>query len=637
MTNNPAVPITNLPAAPSVDATDVFPIVHGGQTMKATITQALGAAGSAPAAAEYVVLSVNAGLSAERVLAANGGISLVDAGAGSTITVTTIGNLSALSSLITTGLIARTGAGTVEARSITTTSAGLSIVNGDGVSGNVAVDVAGSLLSLQNLSGTGYVRATSPGVYTLSAFGPGTGDVSGPGSSVVGQVALWADTTGTLLSASSALNGITIGLTTAAAIVGTTITADTRFIGSEVRATAAAGLGLANNTGTVVATAGPSGADSFVVSGAFAASPASKNVVLSPTGTGVVTIAPATAGTLNNMIIGGTTPLAGTFTALTATAAVALSPANANVVISPTGTGTVTVAPATAGTLNNLSIGQSTRAAGSFTALNANGGTTLSPASAGADVLTVNGNYVGSGTVALQKWNRTSGAAVQAAMIYDDSLTAFKFGMNTSHQFFFINGGTSYGQLSSGGDWSFGGIQGAESLRVSVVASAVNRIQIAGGTAGQGQAYVYVDGSGTNISTGFYTKGTGAHSFYTSGFGSGIEQVRITNTSSANRYLTLTGSNGGNPVIGTSAGALALSPTQVIVASATATPAGGTTGTGLAFGTTSNLGIFFGSGAPTLSAAKGSLYIRTDGSTTNDRSYINTDGGTTWTALITAA
>lgn len=47
--------------------------------------------------------------------------------------------------------------------------------------------------------------------------------------------------------------------------------------------------------------------------------------------------------------------------------------------------------------------------------------------------------------------------------------------------------------------------------------------------------------------------------------------------------------------------------------------------------------IISGSGVPSLSAPKGSLYIRTDGTTTNDRAYINTDGSTTWTALTTAA
>ena len=49
------------------------------------------------------------------------------------------------------------------------------------------------------------------------------------------------------------------------------------------------------------------------------------------------------------------------------------------------------------------------------------------------------------------------------------------------------------------------------------------------------------------------------------------------------------------------------------------------------------MGIYVGSGAPTVAAAKGSLYLRSDGTTTNDRAYINTNGSTTWTALTTAA
>lgn len=47
--------------------------------------------------------------------------------------------------------------------------------------------------------------------------------------------------------------------------------------------------------------------------------------------------------------------------------------------------------------------------------------------------------------------------------------------------------------------------------------------------------------------------------------------------------------------------------------------------------------VFSGSGVPAIAAPKGSLYLRTDGTTTNDRAYINTDGSTTWTALTTAA
>lgn len=47
--------------------------------------------------------------------------------------------------------------------------------------------------------------------------------------------------------------------------------------------------------------------------------------------------------------------------------------------------------------------------------------------------------------------------------------------------------------------------------------------------------------------------------------------------------------------------------------------------------------ISAGAGAPSFTAPKGSLYLNTTGSSTSTRAYINTDGGTTWTAITTAA
>jgi hypothetical protein len=76
---------------------------------------------------------------------------------------------------------------------------------------------------------------------------------------------------------------------------------------------------------------------------------------------------------------------------------------------------------------------------------------------------------------------------------------------------------------------------------------------------------------------------------------------------------------------------------DLTVNGSTAIPAGGTQGAGLMVSTTANFGVFFGSGAPTLSAAKGSLYLRSDGSTVNDRMYVNTNGSTTWTSVVTSA
>ena len=63
--------------------------------------------------------------------------------------------------------------------------------------------------------------------------------------------------------------------------------------------------------------------------------------------------------------------------------------------------------------------------------------------------------------------------------------------------------------------------------------------------------------------------------------------------------------------------------------------AGGTTFTSMGAGLAPDLD--FGSGAPTLSAPQGSLYLRTDGSSTSTRLYVNSDGGTTWVAITTAS
>lgn len=66
--------------------------------------------------------------------------------------------------------------------------------------------------------------------------------------------------------------------------------------------------------------------------------------------------------------------------------------------------------------------------------------------------------------------------------------------------------------------------------------------------------------------------------------------------------------------------------------------AGGNASPGIVFGnqtTTTGLGIYYGSGAPTITAPQGSLYLRTDASTNVTRAYINTTGSTTWTAINT--
>ena len=79
-----------------------------------------------------------------------------------------------------------------------------------------------------------------------------------------------------------------------------------------------AGGALRNSSGTAQLQWGGGGGNNISVDVAININPANAQVDLSPTGTGVVRINPATAGTMNNMVIGGTTPLAITGTTITA-------------------------------------------------------------------------------------------------------------------------------------------------------------------------------------------------------------------------------------------------------------------------------------------------------------------------------
>jgi hypothetical protein len=108
----------------------------------------------------------------------------------------------------------------------------------------------------------------------------------------------------------------------------------------------------------------------------------------------------------------------------------------------------------------------------------------------------------------------------------------------------------------------------------------------------------------------------------------GFQTISINATTGA---VTVTGTFGAATSVTT------LAATGNITAdSASALVAGGASAF-IATNTAAGMGIYVGSGAPTVAAAKGSLYLRSDGSGTGDRAYINTNGSTTWTALTTAA
>jgi hypothetical protein len=80
-----------------------------------------------------------------------------------------------------------------------------------------------------------------------------------------------------------------------------------------------------------------------------------------------------------------------------------------------------------------------------------------------------------------------------------------------------------------------------------------------------------------------------------------------------------------------------LSASLLALLKTTAIPAGGAADTGIELSSTAHFGIFFGSGAPTLSAGQGSIYLRSDGSSGSTRIYVNTNSSTGWTNVTTAS
>jgi hypothetical protein len=96
-------------------------------------------------------------------------------------------------------------------------------------------------------------------------------------------------------------------------------------------------------------------------------SPNNANIVISPTGTGTLTVNPTVTGNINNVVFGATTPAPATFTILSSTGNVSFNGNNANISISPTGTGLVVINPAQTGSINNVSVGLGAPLAGRFT------------------------------------------------------------------------------------------------------------------------------------------------------------------------------------------------------------------------------------------------------------------------------
>jgi hypothetical protein len=253
---------------------------------------------------------------------------------GGTINGTTIGGTVTAAVNATTFTGAGTGlTGTATSLSIggnaaTATSATTATNLAGGAAGSVPYQTASGTTTLLAAGTDGFVLKLAAGVPTWAASTSGTvTSVSGTGTvsgiSLSGTVTSTGNLTlgGTLdLSAPPAIGG-----TTANTITGTTITANTKFVGTNFDASGSGGGALRTSSSASVLQWGAGGGVNLTLDGAFNMNPANATISIAPTGTGTLTVNPATAGTMNNMAIGGSTPLAGAFTTLSANSTVSVN------------------------------------------------------------------------------------------------------------------------------------------------------------------------------------------------------------------------------------------------------------------------------------------------------------------------
>lgn len=398
--------------------------------------------------------------------------------------------------------------------------------------------------------------------------------------------------------------------------------------GLPLTSTAAPGAAAPTGTGFAHVTSGVADAAAVAVDLSTAHATGTLAAARFPALTGdVTTVAGALAATLANTAVtpasyGNSTNVA-TFTVdakgrLTAAANVAISAAVASVTAADT---TLTISPTTGAVVAGLNLGNAntwtaaqtwragTTAAGTAPFYMQSGPLLTAPAVGAFEFLT--DKYYA--TI-------TTGTARKELTLNDAALTSGRVVVATTN-----------GRVKDFSTYVYDGVN--VEISSAANASISNIVDAANGTGAYGEFQVQI----ANTRTGFFTS-TGA-----SWSASGIYLASQTNFGGiASNGVNVVAEGGhvrlvaGGPAL-TNERLRANTTAGVTVHAPTAIPAGGTAATGLMFSSTANFGVFFGSGAPTLSAAKGSLYLRSDGSTTNDRAYINTNGTTGWTALITAA
>ena len=168
------VTITQLPQAGAITGTEAVPIVQNGQTVQTTT----GAIAASPSQTQtFLTLNQEPTLANSRRLSGGTGVGLVDGGAQSTLQITLNGASGSLEAA-GNGLVAKTGSGSVTARSVAVSGSGLSVTNGSGVSGDPTLALTGLPSSLAGLGGAGFLCLPNNGSVSAATLTGTAGQIT---------------------------------------------------------------------------------------------------------------------------------------------------------------------------------------------------------------------------------------------------------------------------------------------------------------------------------------------------------------------------------------------------------------------------------------------------------------------------
>jgi len=364
------VQITQLPSAGTLTGTELVPIVQNGVTVKTTT----GSITSGPSLTQtFITINNEPSLANSRYLTASSGISLTDGGAQSTYTIGLTGAISTFNAL-GAGLVAKTSTSVLASRTINAGTVGISVADGNAIGGNPTISLTGLPLSLAQLTGSGIltysgstlnprtITGTANQITVTDGTGvsgdptiaiatnpvlPGTGAVTLPSGTIPerpvgtdGQIRFNTQTSVYEGYASGSWNTFTYagvgvdsfstgatGLTPASPITGAVVLGGILNVSSGGTGVATL-TGYVKGNGTSVMTASATIPNSDITGLGTMSTQNASSVNITGGSINAVTI--DGGATIDNAVIGGTTPATGYFTNLYTNGALAISASSTN-------------------------------------------------------------------------------------------------------------------------------------------------------------------------------------------------------------------------------------------------------------------------------------------------------------------